>query len=46
MDPVVALVITISGCLILAGFITALAFRFVKINKRLKEHGEKLFCKK
>lgn len=47
MNPVVVLVITITGCVILAGFITALAFRFVKINKILKENGEKLFgCRK
>jgi len=47
MNPVVALVLTITGCVILAGFITALAFRFVKIKKILKENGEKLFgCKK
>lgn len=46
MDPVVALVLTITGCVIVAGFITALAFRFIKINKILNENGEKLFGKK
>lgn len=46
MNPVVALVLTITGCVISAGFITFLAFRFAKISKILKEHGEKLFCKK
>ena len=47
MNPVVALVLTITGCVILAGFITALAFRFAKINKILKGNGERLFgCKK
>ncbi len=46
MDPIVALAITITGCVILVGFITLLAFRFAKINKILKEHGEKLFGRK
>lgn len=46
MNPVVALVLTIIGCIIVAGFIVTLAFRFVRINKILKENGEKLFGKK
>lgn len=46
MDPKVALIITIVGCVFLVGVIALLAIRFVKINKILKEHGEKLFGKK
>lgn len=47
MNPVLALVITITGCVILGGLISLLAFRFAKISKILKENGEKLFgCKK
>ena len=46
MNPVVALIITITCCVLLIGFIMLLAIRFVKVGKILKEHGEKLFGKK
>lgn len=46
MNPVVALVLTITGCVLLVGFIALLAIRFVKVGRILKEHGEKLFGKK
>lgn len=39
MNPVVALVLTITGCVILAGGITLLAIRFVKISKILKTNN-------
>lgn len=45
MNPVVALVITIIGCVLLVGFITLLVIRFVKVGRILKEHGETLFKK-
>ena len=45
MDPVVALIITITCCVLLIGFIMLLAIRFVKVGKILKENGEKLFRK-
>lgn len=46
MNPVVALIITITCCVLLVGFIVLLAIRFVKVGRILKEHGEKLFGKK
>lgn len=45
MNPVVALVLTLTGCVLLIGFITLLAFRFVKVGRILKENGETLFTK-
>jgi len=45
MNPVVALIITITCCVLLIGFITLLAVRFVKVGKILKENGEKFFRK-
>lgn len=46
MDPKVALIMTIVGIVVLVGIISALAVRFIKANKILKEHGETLFKKK